>query len=58
VFPALLEFTDDPNATIEAAEEYLRARKLVAPEDNLIVLSDVRASRGLVDCVQLRQVCA
>ena len=27
VFPILLNFTDDPNATIEAAEEYLRTAK-------------------------------
>ena len=58
VFPVLLDFTDDPNATIEAAEEYLRAKKLIAPNDNLVVLSDVRAGKALVDCVQLRQVCA
>ena len=58
VFPVLLDFTDDPNATIEAAEEYLRAKKLIAPNDNLVVLSDVRAGKALVDCVQLRQVYA
>src|SRR5262249_5428740 len=56
VCPILLEFSDDPNATIEAAEKYLRQRKLVLPNDQLVVLSDVRAGKTLVDCVQLRHV--
>ncbi|MGI8890491.1 MAG: pyruvate kinase [Chthoniobacterales bacterium] len=56
VFPLHIDFTDDPNATIEAAEKYLRQKKLVAPNDNLVVISDVRAGQALVDCVQLRQV--
>ncbi len=56
VFPVLLKFTDDPNATIEAAEKHLRATNWVQPNDNLVVLSDVRAGDDLVDCVQLRHV--
>ncbi len=56
VFPVLLKFTDDPNATIEAAEKHLRATNRVQPNDNLVVLSDVRAGDDLVDCVQLRHV--
>jgi pyruvate kinase len=54
--PRRIDFTDDPNATIEAAEELLRKTKLVAPNDNLVIISDVRAEKTLVDCVQLRQV--
>ncbi len=56
VFPILLNFTDDPNATIEAAQEYLREANLIVSNDNLVVLSDVRAGQDLIDCVQLRQV--
>ena len=56
VFPVRLDFTADPNATIEAAEEYLRRAKLIAPNDNLVIISDVRAGQALVDCVQLREV--
>jgi pyruvate kinase len=56
IFPVRLDFTDDPDATIEAAEEYLRAAKLIAPNDNLVIISDVRAGQALVDCVQLREV--
>ena len=54
--PTQLDFTADPNATIEAAEKYLRSAKLIAPNDNLIVISDIRAGKALVDCVQLRPV--
>jgi pyruvate kinase len=56
VFPVQIEFTDDPNATIEAAERFLSERNLIEPEDNLVVLSDLRVGDSLVDCLQLRQV--
>ena len=52
--PVLLEFTDDPNRTIDAAMKYLREARLTEPNDNLVVLSDVRAGDAMVDCVQLR----
>jgi len=54
VYPVLLAFTKDPNATIEAAEKFLRENKLTAPGDQLVIISDVRAGESLVDCVQLR----
>jgi pyruvate kinase len=54
VLPIRIEFTDDPNATIEAAENNLREHKLTSPGDHLVVISDVRAREALVDCVQLR----
>lgn len=54
--PVRIDFTDDPNATIEAAEKYLRAQKLIQPNDNLVIISDVRAGSALFDCVQLREV--
>jgi len=53
-YPILIEFTDDPNETVEAALKQLRARKLTEPGDNLIVLSDMLAGGLKVDCVQLR----
>jgi pyruvate kinase len=54
-FPVHIDFTEDPNETIEAAEKFLRDSHLTATGDNLVVISDVRTRRGLVDCVQLRQ---
>jgi pyruvate kinase len=49
-----IEFSDDPNATIETAQKFLRDQKLTSPGDNLVITSDVRARDGLVDCIQLR----
>ncbi len=49
-----IEFTDDPNATIETAEAYLRDNGLSERGDNLVIISDVRAGDMLVDTVQLR----
>jgi pyruvate kinase len=54
VCPVRIDFTDDPNATIETAQKYLREQKLTASGDQLVIISDLRATRGLVDCVQLR----
>ncbi len=53
--PVLLEFTDDPNRTIEAAERFLCEARLTRAEDNLVILSDVRAQNEMFDCVQVRQ---
>ncbi len=55
-YPVWIDFTEDPNATIEAAEQYLRAQKLIQPNDKLVVISDVRTGQGVFDCVQLREV--
>ena len=54
VCPARIEFSEDPNVTIETAQKYLRDEKLTTPGDNLVIISDVRAKDALVDCVQLR----
>ncbi len=53
--PVLLPFTDDPNSTIEAAEKYLCEAGLTEANDNLIVLSDLRAGGAQVDSIQVRQ---
>jgi len=54
VCPIQIEFSDDPNVTIETAQKYLRDQKLTTAGDNLVIISDVRARDALVDCVQLR----
>src|SRR5438552_6945925 len=54
VFPIRLDFTDDPNATIEGAERYLRENKLTAKDDQLVIISDILAEGARFDCVQLR----
>jgi pyruvate kinase len=54
VYPVEIQFGEDPNATIEAAEKFLRDKRLAASDDNLVIISDLRAGEALVDCVQLR----
>src|SRR5213082_2874015 len=54
VYPIQIEFSDDPNVTIETAQKYLRDQRLTSAGDNLVIISDVRARDALVDCVQLR----
>jgi pyruvate kinase len=54
ISPVLLDFAEDPNATIEAAEKYLCQSKLTAAGDQLVIISDVRAGASFADAVQLR----
>jgi pyruvate kinase len=54
VCPVRIDFTKDPNATIDAAEKYLRENKLTAEGDELIIISDILAEGARFDCVQLR----
>src|SRR5438034_3272894 len=54
VYPVKIDFIDDPNATIEAAEMFLRRAKLTAPRDQLVIISDIRAGEERIDSVQLR----
>ena len=56
VCPQRIEFSDDPNTTIETAEKLLRDLRLTSPGDNLIITSDVRVRGERIDCVQLRTV--
>src|SRR4051794_13748347 len=54
VYSVRIDFTKDPNATIEAAEAYLHEEKLAAPGDQLVIISDILAEGSRFDCVQLR----
>ena len=51
-----IEFSDDPNETVETAAKYLRDQKLITKGDNLVVISDVQARGERIDCVLLRTV--
>ena len=53
-YPIQLDFAENRNATIEAAANLLRKNKLTAPGDQLVIISDLRADKSVVDCVQLR----
>jgi pyruvate kinase len=54
VCPQRIEFSDDPNVTIERAQKFLRDQKLTSPGDNLVIISDIIADGTRCDCVQLR----
>jgi pyruvate kinase len=54
VCPVRIDFTKDPNATIDAAEKYLQENKLTAEGDQLVIISDILAEGARFDCVQLR----
>jgi pyruvate kinase len=56
VYPVRIKFTKDPNATIDAAEKFLRENKLAASGDQLVIISDILAEGTRFDCVQLRTV--
>jgi pyruvate kinase len=51
-----IEFSGDPNETIETAAKHLRDQKLIGKGDNLVVISDVQARGERIDCVLLRTV--
>jgi pyruvate kinase len=53
-FPVRIDFTGDPDETIAAAERFLRKNKLAAPGNHMVVVSDVRMGRALIDSIQLR----
>jgi pyruvate kinase len=54
-YPVLLEFTGDPNKTIEAAIKHLRDARLTQAGDHLVILSDLLADDAQVDSIQVRQ---
>src|SRR5213595_3498806 len=55
VYPVRINFADDPSATIEVAEKFLREAKLTAPGDQLVIISDIRTGEDrIIDSVQLR----
>jgi pyruvate kinase len=53
-FPVRMEFTGDANETIASAEKFLRRNKLAVPGNRIVMISDVRMGRALVDSIQLR----
>ncbi|HEU5314289.1 MAG TPA: pyruvate kinase [Candidatus Udaeobacter sp.] len=55
-FPARVDFADDPDRTITAAEKFLRKNKWARPENHMVIISDVRMGRALIDSIQVRVV--
>ena len=55
-FPVRIDFTGNPDDTIASAEKFLRAKKLAAPGNRMVIISDVRLGRAMIDSIQLRVV--
>jgi pyruvate kinase len=55
-FAARVDFSGGPNRAIAAAEKFLRKNKLATPGDHMVIISDVRVGRALIDSIQLRVV--
>ena len=55
-FPACLDFAGGLDRTMAAAEKLLRKNKWAAPGDRLVIVSDVRMGRAMIDSIQLRVV--
>jgi len=55
-FPARVDFSGGPDKAIAAAEKFLRKNKLATPGDQMVIISDVRMGRALIDSIQLRVV--
>jgi pyruvate kinase len=55
-FPACIDFAGGPERTISAAEKFLRKNKRVTSGDRMVIISDVRMGRALINSIQLREV--
>jgi pyruvate kinase len=55
-FPVCINFNQDPDKAIAEAETFLRKRKLAVPGDQMVIISDVRMGRALIDSIQVRVV--
>jgi pyruvate kinase len=55
-FPVRVDFSGGPDKAIAAAEKFLRKTKWAAPGDRMVIISDVRMGRALIDSIQLRLV--
>jgi pyruvate kinase len=56
VEPFLMEFSEDPEETIQNAVAYLKRRDWVIPGSWLVVITNVLAGKKIIDTIQLRHV--
>ena len=54
VVPFVVDFSRDPEKTVQTALERLRQRNRVLPGDPIVVVSDVTAGAGTVTTIQVR----
>ena len=55
-FPVCIDFAAAPDRTISAAEKFLRKNKWATSGDRIVIVSDVRMGRTLIDSIQLHIV--
>ncbi|MBO0696509.1 MAG: pyruvate kinase [Verrucomicrobia bacterium] len=55
-FPACLDFAAGSDRTIASAEKFLRKNKSAARGNRLVIISDVRMGRAMIDSIQVRVV--
>ena len=55
-FPALVDFSGGRDRAIAAAEKFLRKNKWATRGDHMVIISDVRMGRALIDSIHLRLV--
>jgi pyruvate kinase len=55
-FPACIDFTRGPDRTMAAAEKFLRKNKWTTPGNKMVIVSDVRMGRAMIDSIQVRVV--
>jgi pyruvate kinase len=55
-FPARVDFSGGRDRAIAAAETFLRKNKWATRGDHMVIISDVRMGRALIDSIQLRMV--
>jgi pyruvate kinase len=53
-YPFVIEFSNDPEATILRAEKLLRDRLLLNKGDQIVIISDILARDKLINAVQMR----
>lgn len=56
VCPFVIEFHDDPEATIQLAEKVLLEQGLLKKSDQVVIISDILARDKLINAVQMRLV--
>lgn len=56
VTPLLIEFSSDPEVTIQNAEKLLLKRNLLSRGDQVVIVSDILARDKLINAVQMRLV--
>lgn len=56
VFPYRIDFSNDPEKTIQNAFNIIRKKEILKPGSTVVVVSDVLAGQNRVDAIQVRRV--